>query len=109
MDVCSRGVNLELIQGPLEFSSFWLLPIGLKNVPIHLINGPFEVWPRTVLLLEELVSFAVFLCRGLCLSVRSLVCQLARCCRLVWCVFGHVRREVCFCCGTQAEKKTRKR
>ena len=78
MDVGGGAVHLELFQGPLEFSSLCLLPIGLKNVPVHFLHGTLEIWARAVLLLEELVPFAALLGRGLGLYIRRLAARLIR-------------------------------
>ena len=76
MDVGGGAVHLELFQGPLEFSSLSLLPIGSKNMTIHFLHGSLKNWGRAVLLLEELVPFAALLSRGIGLYVRRLAARL---------------------------------
>ena len=87
MDVGGGAVHLELFQGPLEFSSLSLLPIGSENVTIHFLHRSLKNWSRAVLLLEELVPFAAFLGRGIGLYVQRLAARLIRS------VFAHVSVE----------------
>ena len=87
MDVGGGAVHLELFQGPLEFSPLCLLPVGLKNVPVHFFHGSLEVGSRAVLLPEELVPFAALPGRDVGLHLRRLAT------RLVCGVLAHILVE----------------